>query len=60
MEVFSQIGAQLLAYITATATPYPNLVCDLHRSGQRQILNSLSEARDRTCDLMDTRHIHFR
>ena len=38
---------QLPAYTTATATPDPSGVCDLHRSSwQWQILNPLSEARD--------------
>ena len=42
------------AYTTATAMPDPSHVCDLHHSSwQRQILNSLSEARDRTHVLMD-------
>ena len=45
---------QLLAYTTATATPDPSRICDLYRSSQqRQILNLLSEARDRTRILMD-------
>lgn len=45
---------QLLAYITATATRDPSLVCDLHHgSWQRQILNPRSEARDRSHILMD-------
>ena len=49
---------QLLAY--ATATPDPSRVCDLHHSSwQPQILNPLSEARGRTCVLMDTGPIHF-
>ena len=30
-----------------------------HGSRQRQILNPLSEARDRTCNLMDTSRIRF-
>ena len=38
---------QLPAYATATVTPDPSRVCDLHPSSrQRQILNPLSEARD--------------
>ena len=46
---------QLLAYTTATATQYPNLICDLHCSLQQHwILNPVSEARDWTCILMDT------
>ena len=43
------------AYATATATPDLNHVCNLHHSShQCGILNPLSEARDRTCVLMDT------
>ena len=46
------IGATVLA--CATATRDPSLICDLYqRSWQCRILNSLSEARDRTCILMD-------
>ena len=46
---------QLLAYTTATAMQDPSCICDLHHSSwQRQILHPLSEARDRTCVLMDT------
>ena len=42
-----KLELQLPAYTTATATPDLSLVCDLHHSsGQFQILNSLSEARD--------------
>ena len=38
-----------------TATPYLNGICDLcHSSWQCRILHPLSEARDRTCILMDT------
>ena len=45
----------LLAYTTATATPDPSRVCDLHHSSwQCQIPNPLSEARDGTNILMDT------
>ena len=58
MEV-SRLGAglelQLKAYATATAMPDPSLICNFHHSSQKcQILNPLSEARDRTCILMDT------
>ena len=43
---------QLPAYTTATSMPDPSHVCDLHHSSwQRQILNPLSEAGDRTCVL---------
>ena len=46
------------AYTKATATPDPSLICDLlHSSQQRQILNPLSEARDRTHILLDARQI---
>ena len=45
---------QLLAYTTTTATQDPSHICDLHRIlWQHQILNPLSEAKDRTCILMD-------
>ena len=40
---------QLLAYTTAIATQDLSRVCNLHHSSQqRQILNPLSKARDRT------------
>jgi len=43
---------QLLAYPTATAMPDLSRVCNLHHSSwQPQILNPLSEARDRTHNL---------
>ena len=49
---------QLPAYITATATPDPSYLCDLHLSlWQRQILNPLSETRDQTRILMDTSQV---
>ena len=45
---------KLPAYTTATATQDLSCACDLHHSSQhRQILNPLSEARDRTRILMD-------
>ena len=38
---------QLLAYTTATATPGPSCICDLHHSScKHRILNPLSEARN--------------
>ena len=44
------------ACTTAIAMKDPSHVCDLHHSsGQRWILNPLSEARDRTPVLMDPR-----
>ena len=52
---------QLLAYTTATATWDLSQVCDLHHSSQQcWILNLLSEARDRTCNLMAPSQICFR
>ena len=48
----NQIGA---VAATVTATPDPCRIWDLHRSSrQPQILNPLSQARDQTCNLMDT------
>ena len=52
------VGAIAPAYATATATATqdPRLVCDLcHSPWQRWIPNLLSEARDQTHILMDTR-----
>ena len=47
---------QLPAY--ATATPDPSHICNLcHSSQQHQILNPVSEARDRTLILMDTSRV---
>ena len=54
-----ELELQLLGYATATATPDPSHVCDLHHSSQlRQILNPLSEARDQTRNLMVPSWIH--
>ena len=51
---------QLPAYSTAIGKPDLNHVCNLHHSSwQCQILNPLSETRDRTCILMETSWIHF-
>ena len=50
-----ELELQVPAYPTATATPDPSCPFDLHHSlWQRQILNPLSDARDRTHILMDT------
>jgi len=47
-----QSELQPLTYATATATPDPSFVCDLHHSSQqRRTLNSPSKARDRTHNL---------
>ena len=55
-----ELELQLPAYTTATAISDPNHICDLHCSAwQCWILNPLSEARNRTCVLMDTSQIHF-
>ena len=52
---------QLLAYTTATATPDPNCIWDLHHSSrQHWMRNPLSEARDRTRVLMDTNWVSYR
>ena len=49
---------QLPAYTTATATLEPRHICDLRGSlWQCQILNPLSEARDRALILMDTSQV---
>ena len=46
---------QLPAYTTATAMPALSHLCDLHRSsGERQIFNPPSGARDCSCVLVDT------
>ena len=52
---------QLPDYITATATPDPSHVCDLHHSSRQRwiILNLLSEARDQTLNLVVLSRIPF-
>ena len=51
---------QLPAYATATATPDPSYICDLHHSSQqRQIVNPLSEAKDRIHNFMVPSWIRF-
>ena len=54
-----KLELQLLACATATATPDPSLICNLHHSSQQQILNSLNEARDLTQNLMAPSRIRF-
>ena len=50
---------QLPAYTRATATQDPSCTRDLHHSSQQHwILNTLSEARDRTCVRLDTSQFH--
>ena len=62
---FPRLGVELEleppACTIATATPNMSGVCDLHHSSwQGQILNLLSEARNRIWVLVDTRQIFFR
>ena len=53
-------GLQLLAYVTNTATPDPNRICNLHHgSWQRQILNPLSKAGFWTHVFMDTTWVPY-
>ena len=48
------------AYTTASATPDPSHVCDLYwSSGQCQILNPTSEARNRTQVFMGTSQVRY-
>ena len=55
-----ELELHLLAYATATATQHPRRICNPHHSSwQRQILNPLSEARDRTQVLTDTSLVHY-
>ena len=50
-----ELKLQLPAYTTAMATRDPSHVFNLHHSsGQRQILNPLSKARDQTRILRET------
>ena len=54
-----KLELQLLAYATVTAKLDSSYVCDLHHSSlQCQILNPLSEARNRNNVLMDTSLVH--
>ena len=51
---------KLPASTTATATPELSHISDLHHSSQqRWIFNPQSEARDRTCVLMDTSQVRY-
>ena len=51
---------QLPAYTTATATPDPSSICDLCLSLQSHwILNSLSEARNWTCIVIDSSQVCY-
>ena len=55
-----ELELHLPANTTATVTPDPSLVCDLHHSSwPHWILNPPSEARDGTGVLIDTSQIRF-
>ena len=58
-----RLGVELELQPLAYAQPQQcqiRAIFDLHHSSrQRQILNPMIEARDRTCELMDTGQIHF-
>ena len=55
-----KLELHLLAYATATAMPDLSGSCEIHHSSRQcQILNPLSEARDRTHILMDTSWVCF-
>ena len=55
-----KLELQLRAYATATATIDAIRLCNLyHSSQQHQILNPLSEVRDRTCVLMVTSWVRY-
>ena len=59
---FPRLGVELELHSPATATAMldSNRICNLHQSSWlRQILNALSEARDRTLILMDTSRIRY-
>ena len=56
----SQARGPIGTIATSLPTADPSRICDLHHSSQqRQILNPLSEARDRACNLMVPSQIHF-
>ena len=56
----TELELQLPAYTTATATPDPSHIFDLHHiSRQHQILNPVSEARDGTHNPMAPSQIRF-
>ena len=59
-QVRGLIGAAAAGLHHSHSNQDPSLVCDLHHSSQqRQILNALSEARDRTLILMDTSRVSY-
>ena len=55
-----KLELQQQAYTTATATPDPSCVYNLHQSSQQhRILNALREGRDGTRNLMVPSQIRF-
>ena len=59
-EARGLIGATAADYTPAIATWDPSCIYNPHHSSRQcQILNPLSEARDRTCILMDTSQAHY-
>uniref|UniRef100_A0A8C3YD51 Vomeronasal type-1 receptor n=1 Tax=Catagonus wagneri TaxID=51154 RepID=A0A8C3YD51_9CETA len=55
----NDLGCKLVFYIYRVITWDPSRICDLHHSSQqRQILNPLRKARDRTHILMDASWVH--
>ena len=55
-----ELELQPLAYATATAKQDLSCICNLcHNLWQCHIPNPLSEAKDPTCVLMDTSHVHY-
>ena len=57
---FPRLGVELELQLPAYTTSDPSRICNLHHSsGQCQIPNPLSEARNWTCILMDTNRVHF-
>ena len=53
-----ELELQLLAHTTTTATQELRHICNLHHSSwQHWIVNPLNEARDQTCNLMNTSQV---
>ena len=51
-----KLETQLLAYTTATITPDPSHICNLHHSSWQSLPR---EARDGTQNLVDTSRVHY-
>ena len=59
-RLWVELELPLLAYPTTTAMQDPSRACGLHHSSRQcWIPNPLSEARDRTCILLDTCQVHY-